>query len=62
MSFQGIQPGDRVRFTTPQGQVRSGKAQPLLIFESHVVVNCGGAYGTPAVVNIVNYLSHKRQS
>lgn len=58
MSFKGIQAGDRVYFTTPQGQERSDKAQLLLIYADHVVVNCGGAHGTPAVVTDRNYVRH----
>ena len=38
--------------------MKSGKANALLIFEDHVVVNGGGKYGTPAVVDAGNYERH----
>lgn len=61
MSFMGIRPGDRVTFSTPQHERRTGRAQLLLVFESHVVVNLGGRYGTPQVVDSSNYISHVRE-
>lgn len=68
MSFQGLKGGDRIRFLRPNGlKVMGGKAtqeyrattakvQPMLVFEDHVVVNMGGQYGTPYVVDSGNYL------
>lgn len=57
-TFQGIRAGDRVTFVTAHGQTLTGRAQLLLCFPTHVVVNCGGAHGRPAVVNASNYVSH----
>jgi hypothetical protein len=45
-----IRHGDRVMFLTARGDVRYGKANGLLMWESHLVVDCGGKHGTPAVV------------
>ena len=59
MSFQGIRPRDLVQYRTPQGQTGFGRAQALLIFPSHVVVNRCGSNGQPVVVNERNYVSHK---
>lgn len=68
MSFQNLKGGDRIRFIRRGGMaIRGGKAtqeykpciakvQPLLTFHDHVVVNLGGKYGTPYVVDISNYL------
>ena len=56
-TFKGIQPGDTVRYKTPQGQVFSGRANPLLLFGFHVVVDRGN--GRPIVVNANNYVSHR---
>jgi hypothetical protein len=41
------------------GHIGQGRAQALLCFDTHVVVNIGGAYGTPVVVNDSNYVSHR---
>ena len=68
MSFQGLKGGDRIRFLRRGGiGIRNGKTfqeyapctakvQRLLTFPDHVVVNLGGKYGTPYVVDISNYL------
>lgn len=68
MSFQGLKGGDRIRFIRRDGMnLRGGKAeqaykpcvakvQPMLVFPDHVVVNLGGRYGTPYVVDSSNYL------
>lgn len=59
MAFKGIRGNDRVSYRDRFGDVKSGKANPLLIFPGHVVINVGGKYGTPVVVNDSNYVSHK---
>lgn len=68
MSFQNLKGGDRIRFLRPNGlKLQGGKATPeyrattakvqrLLVFEDHVVVNLGGQYGTPYVVDSTNYI------
>lgn len=56
MNFRNIRPGDVVVFRTAHGQTRSGRAQLLLCFPTHVVVNAG--HGRPVVVNESNYLRH----
>ena len=55
--WRDIGPGSTVWFETPQGQERSGKV--VMSFATHLVLNCGGRHGTPAVVNEKNYLKHK---
>jgi hypothetical protein len=62
MTFKDIKPRDLVQFRTPQGRVGYGRAQALLLFPEHVVVNRSGTYGQPAVVNALNYVSHKRST
>lgn len=42
--------GDRVTFIDPRGNRRTGTVNGLLIFPTHLVLNMGGKYGTPAVV------------
>lgn len=64
MSYRNLKGGDRVRFLQPAGiglkgqewKERTATVQPLLVFEDHVVVNLGGKYGTPAVVDDSNYI------
>jgi hypothetical protein len=62
VTFKGIRPRDLVQYRTPQGQTAYGRAQALLLFAEHVVVNRSGTYGQPAVVNALNYVSHKRST
>lgn len=57
-TFQGIRRGDRVTFTDRFGHYRTGRAQALLLFPDHVVLNMGGRHGTPQVVDASNYVSH----
>lgn len=59
MSFANIKPGDRVTIRTPQGQEVTGKAQALLIFPTHAVLNMGGKYGRPAVATERNLVRVK---
>lgn len=62
-TFKGIKAGDRVTCLVYNGMGRGGpeykektaKVNPLLIFETHVVVNIG-TFGQ--VVNDGNYIRH----
>jgi hypothetical protein len=45
-----VEAGDIVTIKTPTGW-RTGRVSPLLMFPSHVVLNCGGPHGTPAVAD-----------
>jgi hypothetical protein len=64
MAFQNLKGGQRVRFWIPNGISAKGqewaqkiaKVQPLLTFSDHVVVNLGGKYGTPYVVDANNFI------
>jgi hypothetical protein len=64
-NFQNIRPGDTVRFRVPNGIGRNGQewkesqGKAVLCFSTHVVVNKGGRYGTPGVVNERNFVSCK---
>lgn len=58
MNFQNIRPRARVMYRDRFGQERTGRANPLLIFPTHVVLDIGGKYGTPQVVNDSNYIRH----
>ena len=53
-AFGEHKPGDRVRFRTPQGQIRSGRV--VFALPTHLTLNCGGPHGTPAVVDENNYV------
>ena len=44
----------------PEKVERTGKVNPLLIFPEHVVINLGGKYGTPGVVDASNIVRVKR--
>lgn len=55
-SFHDINPGDRVTFRLRDGRIAAANVNPLLIFDTHVVVN-RGTCGT--VVDPVNYIGHK---
>jgi hypothetical protein len=56
--FNGIRAGDIVRYRTPQGQSFTGRAQAMLLFATHVVIDRGN--GQPQVVNADNYVTHGR--
>ncbi len=65
MAFQNISAGDTVEFLRAGGlnlrgereySKAQGKANRLLLFPSHVVLNIGGKYGTPQVVDENNFL------
>jgi hypothetical protein len=49
--------GDRVAFVDARGQERTGKANGLLLFPTHCVVDMGGQHGTPYVVQADRILS-----
>jgi hypothetical protein len=51
-----INPRDRVTISTRFGP-RTGRAQPLLFFPTHVVLNLGGKHGTPAVADLGNIIA-----
>lgn len=67
--LRSVRGGDRVvarfpaglkvvgRRAVPEYSNRAGVANPLLIFPSHVVINLGGRYGTPGVVDSSNLVS-----
>ncbi len=67
--LKSVRGGDRVaalfpaglklvgRKAVPEYKVRTGVANPLLIFPSHIVVNLGGRFGTPGVVDARNLVS-----
>ena len=63
--FLSLLPGDRVTIRTPQGQEVTGRAQQLLCNPSRegggtVVLNMGGAHGTPAVCTEDNFVRATR--
>jgi hypothetical protein len=45
-----IRHGDRVAFVDRDGKRRTGRANGLLLFPTHCVLDMGGRYGTPQVV------------
>lgn len=61
MSYQGLKGGDRVTFWMQAGsgerKRRTAPVQRLLVFPTHVVVNLGGRFGTPYVVNDANFIA-----
>ena len=57
--FKGIKGRDRVFYRDRFGVVRAGKANALLLFPEHVVVDAGGHYGKPVVVSETNYVYHR---
>lgn len=54
MSYFDIQVNDTVTFRTPQGQERKGRA--VMYGSNGWVLNCGGKYGTPAMVSEKNFV------
>jgi len=58
MKYEEIMVGDRLEFLTPQGQTRKGRV--VMLGKYGFVVNCGGKYGTPAVVTEKNYVSGRK--
>ena len=64
-NFKGIRPNARVTYLArlPSGEVlgwRNGRAR--LVFPDHVVIDAGGKYGRPVVVNESNYMQHRNIS
>lgn len=61
-SYLEIRAGDRVTILTAQGQERTGRAQLLLCNPAagSVVLNMGGAHGTPAVCTPDNFVRASR--
>ena len=63
-TFNNIKPGDRVTFLRPNGRGRNGveykqaSGRCVMSFEAHVVLNCGGRFGTPGVCDAGNYVKH----
>ena len=69
---KSIQRGDKVTALFPNGKkleggkivqewkARTGKVNPLLIFPEHVVIDLGGRFGTPGVVDASNIVSVRR--
>ena len=61
-TFNNLRPGRRVTFLIPNGIGRNGQewkektGRVVMAFPTHVVVNGGGRYGTPYVVNENNFL------
>lgn len=61
-TFANIKPRSLVTFRIPNGIGRGGveykekSGRAVLCFASHVVVNGGGRYGTPYVVNENNFV------
>lgn len=56
-TFNGIRPGDRVTYSDSHGKLHHGKAR--ICQAGHVVLNIGGRFGTPQVVNESNYACHR---
>jgi len=60
--FKNLKSGKRVTFLISNGIGRGGveykekSGRVVLTFPSHVVVNGGGRYGTPYVVNEKNFV------
>lgn len=59
-AFKGLRPGDRVTIRTPQGQERTGRV--VMTFPEHVVLNMGGAHGTPGIANERNFVRVARRA
>ena len=63
-SFNGIRPGDRVVMQVPAGRGRDGQeyaqraGRCVMAFDTHVVINLGGRFGTPGVCDDSNYVKH----
>lgn len=65
-SYRDLRPGMFVNYIIPNGlSIRDGKtvqdwkkkrSKIVMVFENHVVVNGGGRYGTPHVVDDNNIL------
>lgn len=65
-TFQDIRPGDRVTCHVHGGLNIDGTTDRItcsgkcvMAFEHHVVINKGGRFGIPQVVDSGNYISHR---
>lgn len=62
--FEDIRMGDKVKYLRPNGIGRHGAewkaAFGRVVFNmgTHLVLNIGGRFGTPAVVTAANFLEH----
>ena len=56
-TFKNIRANDRISYRTAQGQIKTGRAQALLIFENHAVLKTGN--GRPIVVNESNFIANQ---
>lgn len=52
-----VSAGDLVTIRTPQGQTVSGRTNPLLMFDTHCVINLGGRYGRPGIASADNIVA-----
>jgi hypothetical protein len=50
--FRSASVGDRVTIVTPHGNERTGRV--VMKFSSHLVLNLGGAHGTPGIADDSN--------
>jgi hypothetical protein len=53
-TLQDARPGDWIRFQNPK-ETRERHGRVTMKFPTHVVLNCGGPHGTPAVVDERNF-------
>jgi hypothetical protein len=60
-ALYGIRAGDRVTIAAAHGEA-TGRAQGLLLFPSHVVLNMGGKHGRPAVATAANIVRVVRKA
>ena len=58
MRYEDVMVGDRVEFLTPQGQTRRGKV--VMMGDVGYIVNCGGRFGTPAVLTEKNFITARK--
>jgi hypothetical protein len=73
-TFADIGPGDRVVVKVPNGlslkrgktvqdwAERTGTVNAMLMFHDHVVLNMGGAHGTPQVCDVKNFVRIARKA
>ena len=61
--FSDVRGGDLVTYRDRFGALKSARAQPLLCqpWRGTIVVNLGGAYGTPGVVTPTNFVRARRK-
>lgn len=67
-TFMGIRPGQFVNYLRHAGtglngpEYKRARGKVVMAFSQHVVVNAGGRYGIPQVVDDNNYLPNKRKN